>query len=286
VQPTTSRTVPVITCDGTGVVSHAGTVLLAELADRIGLTAALSEATDSLRERRAGHDPGRVLVDVAVAIADGAVTISDVQVLADQRGLHGSVGSVASTPTIWRVLDAVATAPGMLAKVRQARAEARDRAWLARGELTGSELPGSRAAGKLIGQVVIDLDATLVTAHSPGFGTRSLRVKPLATWSDGIFRRVEIFEATNGSVRYCLANPGDRKVGIGAGPVKGRVRRSGDHRAAVGRLRSIGVPVVVLGGVRGLAGRSWLQPGDDGELERDPGKVPDRLRPSGVGGHA
>jgi len=66
VQPTTGRTVPVITTDGTGVVSHAGTVLLAELADRIGLTAVLSEATDGLRERRAGHDPGRVLVDVAV----------------------------------------------------------------------------------------------------------------------------------------------------------------------------------------------------------------------------
>jgi len=61
VQSTTSRTVPVITCEQTGVVSHAGTVLLAELADRIGLTTALSEATDSLRERRAGHDPGRVL---------------------------------------------------------------------------------------------------------------------------------------------------------------------------------------------------------------------------------
>ena len=38
--------------------SHAGTVLLAELADRIGLTAALSEVTDGLLERRAGHDPG------------------------------------------------------------------------------------------------------------------------------------------------------------------------------------------------------------------------------------
>ena len=86
-QPTTSRTVPVITTDGTGVVSHAGTVLLAELAVRIGLTAALSEATDGLRARRAGHDPGRVLVDVAVAIADGAVTITDVQALADQQGL-------------------------------------------------------------------------------------------------------------------------------------------------------------------------------------------------------
>jgi len=100
--------VPVITCDGTGVVSHAGTVLLAELADRIGLTATLSEATDSLRERRAGHDPGRVLVDVAVAIADDAVSISDVQALADQQGLHGPAGSVASTPTIWRVLADIA----------------------------------------------------------------------------------------------------------------------------------------------------------------------------------
>jgi len=96
------------------VVSHAGTVLLVELADRIGLTAALSAATDSLRERRAGHDPGRVLVDVAVAIADGAVSISDVQVLADQQGLHGPAGSVASTPTIWRVLAGrrLGTGPG------------------------------------------------------------------------------------------------------------------------------------------------------------------------------
>jgi len=131
VNRTTSRTQPVVTCDGTGVVSHAGTVLLAELADRIGLAAALSEATDGLRERRAGHDPGKVLVDVAVAIADGAVTISDVQVLADQQGLHGPAGSVASTATIWRVLEGVANAPGMLATIRQARAQARDRAWLA-----------------------------------------------------------------------------------------------------------------------------------------------------------
>ncbi len=188
-QPTTHRTPPVVTTDGTGVVSHAGTVLLAELADRIGLTAALSEATDSLRERRAGHDPGRVLVDVAVAIADGAVTISDVQALADQQGLHGPAGSVASTSTIWRVLDAVANTPGMLAEIRRARAQARDRAWLARGELTGTELPGSRAAGQLINDVVIDLDATLVTAHSDKEGAKGnfkggFGFHPLGAWLD------------------------------------------------------------------------------------------------------
>lgn len=184
---TTSRTPPVITTDGTGVVSHAGTVLLAELADRIGLTAALSEATDGLRERRAGHDPGRVLVDVAVAIADGAVSISDVQTLADQQGLHGPAGSVASTPTIWRVLAGIDA--DMLAEIRQARACARDRAWLVRGELTGAELPGSRAAGKVIKDIVIDIDATLVTAHSDKEGAKGnfkggFGYHPIGAWLD------------------------------------------------------------------------------------------------------
>jgi len=193
VKPTTRRTFPEITCDGSGVVSHAGTVLLAELADRIGLTALLSEATDGLRERRAGHDPGRVLVDAAVAIADGAITITDIQAMADHEGLHGPAGTVASTSTIWRVLAAIGSdekaGGGMLTRIRLARAEARDRAWTARGELTGSELPGSRAAGKTISKVVIDLDATLVTAHSDkddakgnfkgGFGHH-----PLGAWLD------------------------------------------------------------------------------------------------------
>ncbi len=59
--------------------SHAGAALLSEVADRVELTAAFGEATGRLRVRRSGHDPGRVLVDVAVAIADGAETITDVQ---------------------------------------------------------------------------------------------------------------------------------------------------------------------------------------------------------------
>lgn len=169
------------------MVSHAGTVLLAELADRIGLTAALSEATDGLRQRQAGHDPGRVLVDVAVAIADGARTISDVQVLADQQGLHGPAGSVASTPTIWRVLAGIDAQ--MLGAIRLARAAARDRAWLARGELTANELPGSRAAGRVLEQVVIDLDATLVPAHSDKEGAKGnfnggFGYHPLGAWLD------------------------------------------------------------------------------------------------------
>ncbi len=77
----------------------------------------------------------------------------------------------------------------MLGRVRQARAAARDRAWLARGELTGAELPGSRAAGQTIDQVVIDLDATLVTAHSDKEGARGnfkggFGYHPLGAWLD------------------------------------------------------------------------------------------------------
>ncbi len=83
------------------MVSHAGTVLLAELADRSGLTTALSEATDGLRARRAGHDPGRVLVDVAVAIAGRAVTITDVQALGTSKPASGITpwGRGWTTPT-------------------------------------------------------------------------------------------------------------------------------------------------------------------------------------------
>jgi hypothetical protein len=67
----------------TGVVSHCGSRLLADLANRTTLTGELSLALAELRKPRARHDPGRVLGDMAVAIADGA-TISDIAVLADQ----------------------------------------------------------------------------------------------------------------------------------------------------------------------------------------------------------
>jgi len=65
------RSWPVVTTDGTGVVSHAGTALLRELAERSGLRAEYSGVLDGLRRRGGGHDPGQVLVDVAVVLADG-----------------------------------------------------------------------------------------------------------------------------------------------------------------------------------------------------------------------
>jgi hypothetical protein len=69
-----------------GVVSHAGSPLLADLADATTLAAELSEALAGLRRPRARHDPGWVLVDLAVAVADGAKAISGIAILGDQRG--------------------------------------------------------------------------------------------------------------------------------------------------------------------------------------------------------
>jgi len=135
-----------ITGDGTGVVNHAGTRLLADLADQVGLTEALSAAMAPTKQRRGGHDRGEVLVDVAVMLADGGETISDVAVLRDQPDLFGEVASHA---TVWRTLEAVDD--DALERIKIARAQARANAW---------------AAGADPGFYVIDIDATLVGAHS------------------------------------------------------------------------------------------------------------------------
>lgn len=143
---TAARPTVSVTTGGKGVAAPAGARLLCELADDLGLSAALSEAMAPTKQRRSGHDRGQVLVDLAVAIADGATTITDLRVLSDQPGLFGDVASV---PTAWRALEAVDAAG--LERVASARSRARAEAW---------------AAGLDPGFYVIDLDATLVGAHS------------------------------------------------------------------------------------------------------------------------
>jgi hypothetical protein len=135
-----------ITAGGSGIVNHAGARLPAELADELGLTSALSAAMAPTKQRRRGHDRGEVLVDVAVMLADGGETISDMAVLRDQPALFGEVASHA---TVWRALDAVDEAT--LERIKLARARARAAAW---------------AAGADPGFYVIDIDATLIGAHS------------------------------------------------------------------------------------------------------------------------
>ena len=137
-----------VTSDGAGLVSHAGAALLGQVADKVGLTGALSVRLAGLKQRRRGHDPGRVLRDLAVMLADGGECVSDLGATRDQDALFGSV---ASDSTAFRTVDRIASAPGLLDAVRDAHARARARFW---------ELHGAPES------LTIDIDATLITAHS------------------------------------------------------------------------------------------------------------------------
>ena len=151
-----------VTGGGTGIVSHAGLALLRALADKTGLTAGLSRALAS--DRLLVHDRGRVLADLACAIADGAEAISDFRVMGDQRELFGLVASV---PTCWRALDETAAGGGRaLARVAAAVNAARRQAWAAAVVRHGA-LPGVPVADKVLeGVTCIRLDASVVPAHS------------------------------------------------------------------------------------------------------------------------
>jgi hypothetical protein len=140
-----------VTGDGRGVVNHAGARLLCELADGLGLSQGMSRALAPTKQRRRGHDRGQVLTDLAVAIDDGATSISDLRVLADQPDLFGTVASV---PTAWRALEAVEEAT--LERIAQVRAAARAKAW---------------AAGMDPGFYVIDIDGVLIDTDSVKEGT-------------------------------------------------------------------------------------------------------------------
>ena len=153
---------------GRGLAVHAGARLLADLADNVGLTAALSVAMAGSKQRGGGHDRGRVLADAAVMVADGGDAICDIAVLAGQPRLFGEVASPA---TLWRTLEA---AGHRVEQLKAARAEARRRVW---------------AAGADPGFYVVDIDATLVDSHSDKQGAagtykRGWGLHPLMAYLD------------------------------------------------------------------------------------------------------
>ncbi|MFF3518963.1 IS1380 family transposase [Streptomyces sp. NPDC002573] len=160
VHTTGSRPKLVVSADGRGVVSHARSRLLADLADVTGLTGAFTDALRRLRPHGTGHAPGRIAVDLAVMLADGGEAIADLALLRDQTEVFGPV---ASTPTAWRLLADID--PAALARLRSARAAAREVAWLQAAETTGG-IPAAHAGGRDLPGLVLDLDATLVTCHS------------------------------------------------------------------------------------------------------------------------
>ncbi len=151
-----------VTGGGTGVVSHAGVALVRALADKTGLTGGLSCALAS--RRLLVHDRGRVMADLACAIADGGEVISDFRVIGDQAELFGLVASV---PTAWRTLAEIAGGgERVLSRITVAVNAARRRAWAQIVARHGA-LPGIRIADKMLeGVTCIRLDASVVTCHS------------------------------------------------------------------------------------------------------------------------
>ena len=151
---------PRLTVDGHGssVVPNAGAVLLLRTTEAIGLDTALSQAIAPWRRPLARHDPGKIVLDLAVSLAVGGDSLAD---LAQLRAAPEVFGSVASDPTVSRLVDALAAeAPAALAAIASAQATARARAW----SLAGEHAPDHDASAA--SPLVIDVDATLVTAHS------------------------------------------------------------------------------------------------------------------------
>lgn len=130
------------------MVSRAGTALLGQVADKLGLTRGLSLRLGAIKQRRRGHDPGRVIGDLAVMLADGGECVSDLGAVRDQQGLFGAV---ASDSTAFRMVDRIASDPELADALRAAHARARERFW---------KLHGAPE------RLTIDVDATLIGAHS------------------------------------------------------------------------------------------------------------------------
>ena len=155
--------------DGKNLVSHAGAALLAELADRSGLTEAMSVAMEDCGISWHTHDPGVVLTHLAVAIADGAACLADIAALKEQEDLFGPVASVA---TAWRAVHA--TAVSELRAIPLAVAQARAAVW---------------AAAPPQGPMIWDFDSTLLDVHAekedaaPTY-KRGFGFNPLGAWCD------------------------------------------------------------------------------------------------------
>jgi hypothetical protein len=170
-----------VTGDGEGLVGQAGAVLLRKLPDQVGLTAAVGSAL-----ARAGKfplvDPGIALVSMAVAIVLGATSMSDITLLAHHAAV---LGAEPSDTTVRRTLELAD--PRTLDRIGRVRARVRAHVWKLIAA-TPAGFPWLSVAGKLLaGWLVVDLDATLITAHSDKEGAAPTFKKgyvfhPLGAW--------------------------------------------------------------------------------------------------------
>ncbi len=153
-QNTARRPKITVSADGTGIVSQAGGLLLTRALAVTGLDAGLTAGLERWRAPRAAHDPGNIIADLAVMLALGGDCLADIALLRAEPALFGPV---ASDPVVSRLVSRLSgDAPRALRAIRAARAAARQKAWA----LAGAAAPG---AG---GQVIVDLDATIVISHS------------------------------------------------------------------------------------------------------------------------
>jgi hypothetical protein len=170
-----------VTGEGEGLVGHAGAVVVRKLADQAGLTAALGSALV-----RAGKFPlvdrGVALVSMAVAIVLGATSMNDIALLAHHAPV---LGAEPSDTTVRRTLELAD--PATLDKIAKVRARVRAHVWKLIAA-TPAGFPWLVIAGKLLaGWLVIDLDATLITARSDKEGAAATFKKgygfhPLGAW--------------------------------------------------------------------------------------------------------
>jgi len=229
VQSTGTRPKVVVSGGARGVVGHAGTRLLTDLADKTGLTRGFVQALGLDRVRRSAHEPGRVAVDLAVLLADGGEAIADLAVLRQQPQLFGAV---ASDATAWRVLDTI-DEPA-LQRLRAARAAARELAWLQLVETRGS-LPATTILGRAVPGLVLDLDATIVLSHSE-------KEAAAPTWKHTFgFHPLLCFLDATGEALAGLLRPGN----AGSNTAADHVTVLGQALAQIPEQHRYGVPILV-----------------------------------------
>ena len=163
-----SRVVPFdVTANASGLTGRAGLSLVAETAKAIGMTRALSRALGRSRSWSL-HDPGKVIRDVALTLADGGDALRHMAVIDRQPALFGLVASPATT---CRTITAVADNPAAMAALADARATARERAWRLGAAPPSVKVAWGQASAEVAGAgadepLTVDLDATLIVAHS------------------------------------------------------------------------------------------------------------------------
>ena len=143
---------------GTSLVSQAGAITLIRTAEKTGLTTALSESLSPWRKPTTQHDPGKIILDLALSLAVGGDCLADIATLREQPAVFGPV---ASDATVSRLVAALASdVPTALSAINSARAAARTAAWSHAGEHAPDHTVDAQRP------LIVDLDATLVTAHS------------------------------------------------------------------------------------------------------------------------